>query len=223
VLGINHFENGEPGKFVGEVGITAVVTLASGGAGAGAKVASGTSKVSKVADDAVDLGNAARAADDVGDVQKLGRFDYSDRMQREIPNFADPKPVPLTATKSHDELLVNLGDSSRAVGSERSLGWWMPLDEARTHTSLEDFRNAYALPEQWREGGSFQAKDEVLVARIPAGTETTRLEGIAGPQPHVPDPRPGGGRQIFFQEFDAHWIESRLEIDEFLAGAGPRP
>jgi hypothetical protein len=223
VLGINHFENGEPGKFVGEAGITALVTLASGGAGAGAKVASGTSKVSKVADDAVDLGNAARAADDVGDLNKLGRFDYSDRIQREIPNFADPKPVPVTATKNHDELLVNLGDSSRAVGSERSLGWWMPLDEARTHTSLEDFRNAYALPEQWKEGGSFQAKDEVLVARIPAGTETTRLEGIAGPQPHVPDPRPGGGRQIFFQEFDAHWIETRLEMDDFLAGAGPRP
>ena len=32
VLGIHHFENGEPGKFAGEFGITALATLASGGA-----------------------------------------------------------------------------------------------------------------------------------------------------------------------------------------------
>ena len=131
MLGINHFENGEPGKFVGEVGITALATLASGGAAAGAKTASGASKVSKVADDVVDAGNAARAADDVSDLQKLGKLDYSDRMAREVPNFAEPRPVPHTGTKPHDELLVNVGDSSRAVGSERSMGWWVPLDEAR--------------------------------------------------------------------------------------------
>jgi hypothetical protein len=122
VLGINHFENGEPGKFVGEAGITALATLASGGTAAGLKGASGASKVSKVADDVVDASQAARAADDVSDLQKLGRFDYSDRMAREIPNFADPKPVPHTGTKPHDELLVNLGDSSRKLGDERSLG-----------------------------------------------------------------------------------------------------
>ena len=222
VLGINHFENGEPGKFAGEAGITALATLASGGAAAGLKGASGASKVSKL-DDVVDISRAAGKADDVSDLQKLGRFDYSDRMAREVPNFADPKPVPHTGTKPNDELLVNLGDSSRAVGSERSLGWWMPLDEARTRTSVEEFRNAYALPEQWREGGSFQAKDEVLIARIPAGTETTRLDGIAAPQRTVPDPRPGGGRQIFFREFDAGWIEARMSTEDFLSATGRRP
>ena len=85
------------------------------------------------------------------------------------------------------------------------------------------YRDAYALPEQWREGGPFQAKDDVVIARIPAGTETTRLEGMAGPQPHVPDPRPGGGRQIFFQEFDTRWIESRMSMDDFLSAGGRRP
>jgi hypothetical protein len=222
VLGINHFENGEPGKFAGEAGITALATLASGGAAAGLKGASGASKVRKL-DDLVDAGNAARAADDVSDLQKLGKLDYSDRMAREVPNFAEPRPVPHTGTKPHDELLVNVGDSSRAVGTERSMGWWVPLDEARTRVSVEEFRNAYALPEHWKEGGTFQAKDDVVIARIPAGTETTRLEGIAAPQRDVPDPRPGGGRQIFFQEFDTRWIESRISMDEFLGAGGRRP
>ena len=181
VLGINHFENGEPGKFVGEVGITALATLASGGAAAGAKTASGASKVSKVADDVVDARQrGARGRRRRATCSKLGKLDYSDRMAREVPNFAEPSPCRITGTKPHDELLVNVGDSSRAVGSERSIGWWVPLDEARTRVSVEDFRDAYALPEQWRDGGPFQAKDEVLIARIPAGTETTRLEGIAG-------------------------------------------
>ena len=133
VLGINHFENGEPGKFVGEVGITALATLASGGAAAGAKTASGASKVSKVADDVVDAGNAARAADDVSDLQKLGKLDYSDRMAREVPNFAEPRPV-----ADHRRQAAGRAAGQRrrqlARGRRRALacGWWLRLDEART-------------------------------------------------------------------------------------------
>ena len=69
--------------------------------------------------------------------------------------------------------------------------------------------------------GPHQAKDEILIARIPAGQETTRLEGFAKEQLDVPDPRPGGGRQIFFKEFDAGWIEARISMDDFLAGREP--
>lgn len=218
VLGINHFENGEPGKFAGEVGITALVTLASGGAAAGAKVASGTSKV---ADDAVDLGNAARGADDVSDLQKLGKLDYSERFAGEAENFAEPLPKPITSTSTEDQWLANFGDSSRALGDGRSAGWWVELEDARGFGSLDEIRDDLALPERWTADGPFQAKDEVFIARVPAGQETTRLEGFAAPQPKGPDPRPGGGRQIFFREFDAHWIEARLSMDDFLAGKEP--
>ena len=221
VLGINHFENGEPGKFVGEVGITALVTLASGGAGAGAKVASGTSKVSKVADDAVDLGNTARAADDAGDLQKLGKLDYSERFPNEARNFAEPIPKPVTSVSTEDRWIANVGDSSREVGSGRGVGWWVDLEDARKFESVEQIRDDLALPEQWFEGEPHQAKDEILIARIPAGQETTRLEGFAKEQLDVPDPRPGGGRQIFFKEFDAGWIEARISTDDFLAGREP--
>ena len=131
MLGINHFENGEPGKFVGEVGITALATLASGGAAAGAKTASGASKFSKVADDVVDAGNAARAADDVSDLHKLGTLDYSGRMAGEAENFAEPLPKPITGAATTDRWLVNFGDSSRALGDGRSAGWWVELEDAR--------------------------------------------------------------------------------------------
>ena len=221
VLGIHHFENGEPGKFTGEFGITALATLASGGTAAAARGASGASRAARAGDDVADAGRAARAADDVSDVRDLGRIDYSSRMGREVDNFAEPKPAPVTASRSTDEWLVNIGDSSRAVGDGRSIGWWVPLDEARGYTSIDNIRDRAALPDQWYEGGPHQAKDEMLIARVPAGEETTRLAGRAAPQPDVPDPRAGGGRQIFFQEFDAAWIEARVQTDDFLAGREP--
>ncbi len=221
VLGINHFENGEPGKFVGEVGITALATLASGGAAAGAKTASGASKVSKLADDVVGAGNAARAADDVSDLQKLGKLDYSERFPNEARNFAEPVPKPITSTSTTDQFLINIGDSSRAVGDGRHVGWWLEIEDARKFESVEQVRDELALPEHWYEGGPYQAKDEIIIARIPAGEETTRLEGFAKAQLDPPDPRPGGGPQIFFKEFDAGWIEARISMDDFLAGREP--
>jgi len=220
VLGINHFENGEPGKFAGEVGITALATLASGGTAAGLKGASGASKVSKL-DDVVDISRAAGKADDVSDLHTLGRLDYSERFLGEARNFAEPFPKPVTSASPEDRWILNVGDSSRAVGDGRHIGWWVDLEDARKFESVEQLRDELALPERWTPDGPFQVKDEALIARVPAGQETTRLEGFAAPQPKAPDPRPGGGPQIFFKEFDAHWIEARLPIDDFIAGNEP--
>jgi hypothetical protein len=38
----------------------------------------------------------------------------------------------------------------------------------------------------------------------------------------APDPRPGGGTQIFLREFDSRWIEARLRTEDFLAGHEPK-
>jgi hypothetical protein len=224
VLGIDHLEHGEPGKFVGEVGLGVILTLATGGGGAVAKGAQGVSRVAKLGSKATKGARVAtrmRAATKVDDLRSLGKLDYTSRMETEVENFAEPLPKPETGAKPHDEWLVNIGDASRKVGDGRSLGWWVPLEDMRHRTSVEDIRNAYALPEQWKEGGPFQAKDDLIIARIPAGQETTRLEGFAAKQPRVPDPRLGGGPQIFLKEVDSHWIEARLRTEDFLAGHEP--
>ena len=203
VLGINHFENGEPGKFVGEVGITALATLASGGAAAGAKTASGASKVSKRRRrrrrrrERGARGRRRQRPAEARQARLLGALPERGSQFRRAGSEADH------GTSTTDELLINVGDSSRAVGDGRSCRMVAQIEDARTFESVEQLRNELALPEHWYEGGPYQAKDEIIIARIPAGEETTRLEGFAKAQLDLPDPRPGGGPQIFFQEFDA--------------------
>lgn len=44
------------------------------------------------------------------------------------------------------------------------------------------------------------------VARIPAGTKIKYVVGTAREQLLIADPRPGGGVQYLFSEFDTSWI-----------------
>lgn len=57
-----------------------------------------------------------------------------------------------------------------------------------------------ALSKDWGD------RNTVKVARIKAGTEVTYAIGTAKEQLQISDPRPGGGVQLLFNEFDINWI-----------------
>lgn len=57
-----------------------------------------------------------------------------------------------------------------------------------------------ALSKEWGK------RNTVKVSRIPAGTKVKHAVGTAREQLLINDPRPGGGVQYLFNEFDTNWI-----------------
>ena len=81
-----------------------------------------------------------------------------------------------------------------------SLCYWTTVDEANGISTLDEYMNKLALSKDW--GNRNTVKD----ARIKAGTEVKYAMGTAKEQLLIADPRPGGGVQLLFNEFDTNWI-----------------
>ena len=65
---------------------------------------------------------------------------------------------------------------------------------------VNDYMNKLALSKEWGD------RNTVKVARIPAGIEVEYAVGTAREQLLIEDPRPGGGVQYLFSQFDTDWI-----------------
>ncbi len=74
------------------------------------------------------------------------------------------------------------------------------IDEANGISTVEEYMDKLALSKDWGE------RNTVKVARIPKGTDVKHAIGTAKEQLNIADPRPGGGVQYLFNEFDENWI-----------------
>lgn len=90
--------------------------------------------------------------------------------------------------------------SNAEVGSGRSLKYWTTFDEANGISTVDDYMNRMALLSNWG------ARDNISIAKIPAGTKIKYAIGTAKEQVGAIESRPGGGLQILFEQFDDGWI-----------------
>ena len=96
-------------------------------------------------------------------------------------------------------LLMTIG-GAQLKGKDASLCYWTTVDEANRITTLNDYMDKLALSKDWGN------RNTVKVARIPAGIEVKYAVGTAREQLLIADPRPGGGVQYLFNQFDTDWI-----------------
>ena len=121
-------------------------------------------------------------------------IDYSYKFKDELINFNDGYKINSVIDK--DMILVQYSSDS----PNASLCYWTTVDEANGITTLKKYMNKLALS---KDLGN---RNTVKVARIKAGTEVKYAIGIAKEQSLIVDPRPGGGVQLLFNEFDTNWI-----------------
>ena len=134
-----------------------------------------------------------------GSDSKSGRntattIDYSYKFDRELANFNDDYEIRTTVDK--DLILVQYSSDA----PDASLCYWTTIDEANGITTLNDYMDKLALSKDWGN------RNTVKVARIPAGIEVKYAVGTAREQLLIADPRPGGGVQYLFNQFDTDWI-----------------
>ena len=98
--------------------------------------------------------------------------------------------------------MENAGEnhSNAEVGSGRSLKYWTTFDEANGISTVDDYMKQMALLSNWG------ARDNVSIAKIPAGTKIKYEIGTAKEQVGAIESRPGGGLQILFEQFDDGWV-----------------
>ena len=145
------------------------------------------------------VGGAVLNVADVGSAVKSGSktattIDYSYKFDRELANFNDGYEIRTTVDK--DLILVQYSSDA----PDASLCYWTTVDEANGITTLNDYMDKLALSKDWGN------RNTVKVARIPAGTEVKYAVGTAREQLLIADPRPGGGVQYLFNQFDTDWI-----------------
>ncbi len=140
-------------------------------------------------------GNSILNGDDVkGGRNTATTIDYSYKFDRELANFNDGYEIRTTVDK--DLILVQYSSDA----PDASLCYWTTVDEANGITTLNDYMDKLALSKDWGN------RNTVKVARIPAGTEVKYAVGTAREQLLIADPRPGGGVQYLFNQFDTDWI-----------------
>ena len=139
-------------------------------------------------------------ADETGSVSYEGgrntatTINYSYKFDRELVNFNDGYEIRTTVDK--DLILVQYSSDA----PDASLCYWTTVDEANRITTLNDYMDKLALSKDWGN------RNTVKVARIPAGIEVKYAVGTAREQLLIADPRPGGGVQYLFNQFDTDWI-----------------
>ncbi|MFR3621079.1 MAG: T7SS effector LXG polymorphic toxin [Roseburia sp.] len=143
--------------------------------------------------------NNVKRPQQLGNVGESGRntattIDYSYKFDRELANFNDGYEIRTTVDK--DLILVQYSSDA----PDASLCYWTTVDEANGITTLNDYMDKLALSKDWGN------RNTVKVARIPAGTEVKYAVGTAREQLLIADPRPGGGVQYLFNQFDTDWI-----------------
>ncbi|MDE7434357.1 MAG: hypothetical protein K2N01_00855 [Lachnospiraceae bacterium] len=88
--------------------------------------------------------------------------------------------------------------SDAEVGNGRSLKYWTTFDEANEISTIEDYMDRMALMSNWG------ARDNVLIAKIPAGTKIKYAIGTAKEQVGAIELRPGGGLQMHYSQVSRH-------------------
>ncbi len=157
------------------------------------------SLINSYGDEALDLFKEGKSFDEVKKVVESGRktatiIDYSYKFDRELANFNEGYEIKTTVDK--DLILVQYSSDA----PDASLCYWTTIDEANEITSLNDYMDKLALSKDWGN------RNTVKVARIPAGTKVKYAVGTAREQLLITDPRPGGGIQYLFNQFDTEWI-----------------
>ena len=143
--------------------------------------------------------NNVKRPQQLGNVGESGRntattINYSYKFDRELANFNDGYEIRTTVDK--DLILVQYSSDA----PDASLCYWTTVDEANRITTLNDYMDKLALSKDWGN------RNTVKVARIPAGIEVKYAVGTAREQLLIADPRPGGGVQYLFNQFDTDWI-----------------
>lgn len=160
----------------------------------------GLGTVSKYADDVIEITYSKKLVtenvDKVDDMYSKSEtiIDYSNKFDRELVNFNDGYEIRTVA----DEELILVQFSSDSPNA--SLKYWTTINEANSIMTVEDYMDRLALSKNWGN------RNTVKVARIPAGTEVKYAMGTAKEQLLIIDPRPGGGTQYLFNQFDTNWI-----------------
>ena len=141
---------------------------------------------------------AESAAEDVGKVVESGSssgkvWDYSKQFDGELANFNAGYEI---KNVIKEDLYLVQFHSNAEVGSGRSLKYWTTFDAANRISTVDDYMNQMALLSNWG------ARDNVSIAKIPAGTKIKYAIGTAKEQVGAIESRPGGGLQILFEKFD---------------------
>jgi len=121
-------------------------------------------------------------------------IDYSYKFDRELANFNDGYEIRTTVDK--DLILVQYSSDA----PDASLCFWITVDEANGIITLNDYMDKLALSKDWGN------RNTVKVVRIPVRTKVKYAVGTAKEQSLIADPRPGGGVQYLFNQFDTDWI-----------------
>ena len=130
-------------------------------------------------------------------INRLKVWDYSKQFNGQLANFNDGYEIRNVVDK--DTYLVQF-HSDAEVGSGRSLKYWTTFDEANGISTIDDYMDKMALMSNWG------ARDNVSIAKIPAGTEIKYAVGTAREQIGAIESRPGGGLQMLFEQFDDSWV-----------------
>ena len=145
---------------------------------------------------------AESAAEDVGKVVESGSssgkvWDYSKQFDGELANFNAGYEI---KNVIKEDLYLVQFHSNAEVGSGRSLKYWTTFDAANRISTVDDYMNQMALLSNWG------TRDNVSIAKIPAGTKIKYAIGTAKEQVGAIESRPGGGLQILFEKFDDGWV-----------------
>ena len=145
---------------------------------------------------------AESAAEDAGKVVESGSssgkvWDYSKQFDGELANFNAGYEI---KNVIKEDLYLVQFHSNAEVGSGRSLKYWTTFDAANRISTVHDYMNQMALLSNWG------ARDNVSIAKIPAGTKIKYAIGTAKEQVGAIESRPGGGLQILFEKFDDGWV-----------------
>ncbi len=124
-------------------------------------------------------------------------WDYAKQFDGELSNFNDGYEI---KNVIDEDLCLVQFHSNAEVGNGRSLKYWTTFDEANGISTVDDYMNKMALLSNWG------ARDNVSIAKIPAGTKIKYAIGTAKEQVGVIESRPGGGLQILFEQFDDGWV-----------------
>ena len=149
------------------------------------------------------LGNAAgkiKSKFTRGVSSQTTRIDYSNKFDIELENFNDGYEI--REVVESDMILVQYSSDS----PNASLKYWTTVDEANNITTVDEYMDKLALSKDWGK------RNIVKVARVKAGTKVKHAVGTAIEQDKISDPRPGGGVQILFSEFDINWITETREL-----------
>ncbi len=130
-------------------------------------------------------------------------WNYAGQFNEELINFNEGYEIKNIIEE--DMYLVQL-HSNAEIGKGRSLKYWTTVDEAKNFKSIDDYMDRMALLSDWG------ARDNVSIAKIPAGTDVKYAIGTAREQIGPLETRPGGGLQLLFEYFDEAWISDTYSL-----------